>query len=271
MMNLIAGVGSHTSSYPCILCTWRIGTQQAEGPWPLRTWEGNREQHLKWVSLGKKETDLQKYQSMKNMPVLKLASGPISKNVVPPGLHLMLGLSTKIWAALVKECPAAEEWLKSVNVVRQKQRGGQFDGNSCRRIMTLAGTSLRDYLRDRGSLEAALPYINLFTSLDTVVQSCFGSELRDGYEAHLHHFQEQFEKLNISKRMTKYHMLSSHLIPFLSTTSGKGLAFYNESCLEATHYDHLQFLERHAVKATESNICKDRLLKSVLEYNFLHT
>ena len=270
MDNILCGIGSHASSYPCHMCEWPIGTTE-NGPWIPRTFEGIRKQHEDWVASGGNEKELRLYKNVKHLPVFESSTGLTTNIFVPSPLHVMIGLTSKIWETFIAMVPEAEEWLISVNIVRQKQNGGQFDGNSCRKMMVQANTSLKSWLVDRELLEKSTPYLDLLHCLSNVVETSFGNDLQLGYEEHIQTFQKRFERLGISRRMTKFHQLASHIIPFLRGTNGRGLGFYSESTLEACHYDFLQFWDRHSVKNLESARAKEGLVKSVLEYNALHT
>ena len=181
----------------------------------------------------------------------------------------MLGLCDKIYRSLEAAYPRARVWLSTINVAFQPQHGGQLAGNECRRILKNS-ESLKRFALEDGELEVVQPYVDLMDSLNSVILACFGNELEDDYEEKIKVFTSKFRSMNISKRMTKAHILDQHVIPFLKT-KGRGLGFYNESSLEASHYDFLQFWRRHQVKAKDSEMAKRNLLKSVLEYNTLHT
>ena len=55
----------------------------------------------------------------KDQPVFNQISGKVLDWVAPSSLHLMLGLTLRIYQALEKSYPRARDWLASINIAFQ--------------------------------------------------------------------------------------------------------------------------------------------------------
>jgi len=130
--------------------------------------------------------------------------------------------------------------------------------------------SLKSFATIDGQLEIVEPYAEVLQALNAVVVCCFGNKLLPDYENAIQDFVQKFESLGIAGRMTKFHILKSHVVPFIKSRGNRGLGWFNEATLEASHYDFLRFWARHQIKAKDSSMAKAHLLKAVLEYNTLH-
>jgi len=120
-----------------------------------------------------------------------------------------------------------------------------------------------------GASDFAREHVELLQLQDKVIESCFGDKLLPDYAESIVEFRNKFQSMNISSRMTKFHILSSHVIPFIQK-KGKGLSIFSESTLESSHHDFLHFWNRHRVTRQESDLCQKQFLKSILEYNACH-
>jgi len=270
MTNLLLGLGSHSSKYPCPFCNWIIGSIEA-GIWIPRTFEDIRKRHAQWLEeTGGDASKLksEKYQNCKQFPVFEEMTGPVLDHIAPSSLHLMLGLTDRLYRALESSYPPARNWLKTINVDFQPQHGGQLAGNQCRTIMK-STKSLKEHALLDGSLEVVQPFADALLALNDVVVACFGLVLLDDYEEKINKFSRLFLQLEISTRMTKFHILQHHVVPFIQA-KGRSLGCYNESTLESAHFDFCTFWNRHKVNSTEYDRAKDPLLKAVLEYNAAH-
>ena len=270
MTNLLLGLGSHSSKYPCPFCNWIIGRIEA-GIWIPRTFEDIRKRHAQWLEeTGGDASKLksEKYQNCKQFPVFEEMTGPVLDHIAPSSLHLMLGLTDRLYRALESSYPPARNWLKTINVDFQPQHGGQLAGNQCRTIASCMKSTklLKEHALLDGSLEVVQPFADALLALNDVVVACFGLVLLDDYEEKINKFSRLFLQLEISTRMTKFHILQHHVVPFIQA-KGRSLGWYNESTLESAHFDFCTFLNRHKVNSTEYNRAKDPFM---LEYNAAH-
>ena len=223
MLNIIFGLGSHTSSNPCVLCDWQIGTSwEAEGA-PQRTFEGIAKNYEDWMqeTNGDKKK-LKNYKSCKCLPILQ-GSGLIAEKVAPASLHVMLGITLALYNGLKAKYPETDDWLSSINIAFQPMHGLQLAGNECRKMLKPTANGLSEVVQ---------PYADLFIQFDKVVKSCFGNELIPDYKEHIETFAKMYTELGLSVRATKFHILCHHIIPFCEL-KGHGLGVLNESTLEA--------------------------------------
>ena len=271
LVNISLGIGSHASKFPCGFCYFQV-TDESDEQFMERTFEDIRERNQKWInetnSNVRKLKD-SKYMNCKDQPVFNQISGKVLDWVAPSSLHLMLGLTLRIYQALEKSYPRARDWLASINIAFQPQHGGQLAGNECRQIMSKV-QSLKSFATIDGQLEIVEPYAEVLQALNAVVVCCLGNKLLPDYENAIQDFVQKFESLGIAGRMTKFHILKSHVVPFIKSRGNRGLGWFNEATLEASHYDFLRFWARHQIKAKDSSMAKAHLLKAVLEYNTLH-
>ena len=94
MLNLLLGLQSHASKYPC---PWCEGT----APWTtrarLRTLGNIKENQQRWVKSGKGRDKLQQFKNCEHPPLIE---GPLDKTILeifpPPQLHLYMGATNHI-------------------------------------------------------------------------------------------------------------------------------------------------------------------------------
>ena len=268
MINIIIGIGAHSSTFPCAFCIWPIGENEELGPWLLRTFESIQKNSLRWKSETNSDPrELKNYFNCRHDPLI-LGTENIIDRVVPSPLHLLLGITQKIVHSIEGVYPRTTEWLNEINVSKQPQRGGQFTGNNCRKIQKSVDV-LQRMMDEDGASDFAREHVELLQLQDKVIESCFGDKLLPDYAESIVEFRNKFQSMNISSRMTKFHILSSHVIPFIQK-KGKGLSIFSESTLESSHHDFLHFWNRHRVTRQESDLCQKQFLKSILEYNACH-
>jgi hypothetical protein len=96
------------------------------------------------------------------------------------------------WKDVSEEEDPADNFARSVNMLRSQYHGGAFDGNQC--------TGL---LNSINKLQAILPselagYIDCLKAFKDVTTACFRKELDRDYHTTIITFGEKFDALNIS-------------------------------------------------------------------------
>lgn len=149
-------------------------------------------------------------------------------------------------------------WTTASSATRHAQFG--FTGRHCRNL-----------LAKRSVLESndltMMKYVDVLTTLQNVVDSCFGSKLREDYELCIGEFCKAW-KLAELPSTPKFHIIHQHVAEFC-TRKQKGLASFSEQTTEAIHKDFSQKWENYKVPVTNSN-CNRKLLCCVVAYNSLH-
>ena len=108
LMNLLLGLGNHSTRQPCAYGHWVRGTfAECE----LMTFEGIREWYDKWIKSGGKKQDLKEFFNCVDVPIsIFPLAGLIIDYLTPPELHLMEGATNKLYTELKGVWPEAEYW-----------------------------------------------------------------------------------------------------------------------------------------------------------------
>ena len=110
----------------------------------------------------------------------------------------------------------------------------------------------------------AIQYANALQEMGQMVKSCFGSDLRNGWQDDVADFCQAYRQLGISIT-TKVHIVKDHLMDFCEKNRW-GLAKFSEQSFEAVHADFAKFWERNQVKEKSSERYGQRLKQTVKEY-----
>lgn len=135
MVNLLCGIMSHSSTFPCPYCTApKVSLANTNGQ--HRTLGQIREMTSKWRELGSDCKLAKLYYNCVNEPLL---SGPPSEKIInlcpPPSLHITLGVVNAIYKNVESiDVVTANEWVKISSCQRHSKFG--FTGRNCQKLLT---------------------------------------------------------------------------------------------------------------------------------------
>ena len=167
-----------SSTYPC---TWYFAHKaELDQQGVLRSIENISQYYNEWQKAGGYSKKSKDFMNCTNLPIIK--SDDESKSfiidfIVPPELHLMLGVVNHIFNHMLKDFgTVASMWAEKCHVQKQIFRGcSGFDGNSCKKLLNNIDT-----LRAICPLEC-LKFVKALNDFHLVVKSCFSSELKSDY------------------------------------------------------------------------------------------
>ena len=116
-------------------------------------------------------------------------------HLIPPAeLHLLLGPVNTMFSELEELWPGADAWAKSCQAFQEGLHGGEFNGNSCMRLLHEESTN---------KLESTIPsehsaYVDAFRSFGMVVKSCYGYSVLPSFREDIEKFKESYLRLDIS-------------------------------------------------------------------------
>ena len=258
VINVLAGVMANSSSHPCAYCTVHknsLGTARGAA----RTIGSVKKYADLWLAAGGKEKDAKQFFNCVHHPVL---CGTESKKIVhgcpPPSLHLLLGLSNAIYDHVATEnSKAAEAWAAAANALRHAQFG--FTGRCCRNLV-----AKRAALKNAGLFS----HFSLLENLQDVLDKCFSTDLKQGYQASIDKFCNSWVLANLPIT-PKLHILKYHVGEYCEHT-GEGLARSSEQTIEAVHSDFAAAWENYKVPENHDKY-PIKLLNAVVAYNSSHT
>ncbi len=109
VINLLSGIGTQSSSFPCAYCKAKSSHWSIHAP--LRTIEGNEQDFRAWEGSGGRACDRKEFFSCSALPILR-AEGPVLFICPPPPLHLKLGIVNQLMNLIFSHCPEVEEHLQ---------------------------------------------------------------------------------------------------------------------------------------------------------------
>ena len=242
--------------------------------------------HLQFKEAGGDKKKQKDFQNVVNKPLLKLEPGDhILGPVVPPELHLMLGVTDKLKKILETEVFETEKdgkdfmdnFLHEQNISTKGYMDSRsLEGNQTRMFLK-STTKLREAYEKVGMLQKAEPIIKLLEIFSEVVSRAFGKKLDSGYKAALQSFSSAYMELNKEKPKTftvtpKIHIVMFHVQEYLELMNAeeaedRGLGYMSEQAFEAVHSDMKRMWERGWKVSTNHKDFAAKLKKFVIAYN----
>ncbi len=279
MLNILVGIGPHSSSCPCTWCEAHSKDFRSDFVAPLRTFARIRHQArlYKEAVRQKKKFTPQTYFSCVEEPILRVRGDVVVLDAIaPPQLHLMMGVTSKIWDELLvrleKDALAdkkvVEEWARLQNIAKKDYRGGVMEGNQCRKLLKKS-LDLIPHLPQKYKLFGLALH-----RFDDVVSSCFGMHVVGDFEKSISDFKAAYGALGLSVT-PKIHATVVHVPEWIKRHEARtgqrvGLGYASEQASESVHRDFLNRWEQ-GYKVSESNDkYADQLLRCVVRYNSSH-
>lgn len=265
LANIISGIMSHSSTFPCRYCEAQSGQLEAFGK--TRTIGSISDLAKKWQQEGATKKDAKFYKNCINLPLPKgTANTKIVDVVTPPELHLLLGTVNTIWKSLYGCAPVtASSWATKCSVVREGLHGGEFKGNSCKILLNRIDEL--ECIAKNNTDFAVMKYVRVFRDFKKVVEACFGASLHVNYKEIIDNFKISYLQLGINVT-PKLHMIFHHVAEFCDK-NGIGLGKYSEQASESVHFDFSAMWAKYKVQLSHIDY-NNKLLKSVIEYNSRH-
>ena len=276
LANILCGIMQHSSVHPCCWCEISArGYQIRDGALPrMRTLGRIRDQARLFAQSGGRKERAQEFYNCVEPPLF--ADLPDSVEILdlipPPELHLMMGVTSKLYEEVLakmrkdgEDAKRIEDWARAHNIVREEYRGGVMEGNKCRALLKQA-VDLGKQLPDKYRVFA----VALFR-FSKVVTACFSKDLVQvdgkGYEELIYDFHQVYLACGIS--MTpKVHAVIMH-VPQWCHRQGKGLGHASEQASESVHHDFKKKWENFKVREDNPRF-GERLLSCVVQYNSSH-
>lgn len=264
LANILAGIMTHSSFYPCTWCY--ASKNELNNCATSRTMGNTLQNYAKWCEAGSVKEDAKKYKNCIHPPVFTTSEDKQLLQIIPPPeLHLMLGVVNTLYKHLLTEFEQdALRWAQSCHVTREIRYGNSsFNGNSCKQLLEKV-----DLLRSRSQNLGCLGYVCAFENFRAVVHACFGCNLDPDFIEKIVAFKDSYLQLNL--RITpKVHAVFFH-VPEFCEEMQKGLGFYSEQAMESVHADFKSVWNKYKV-SKDHPLYANRMHRSVCEYNSLHS
>lgn len=212
------------------------------------------------------------YDNCVHMPLLPGSDTVLVLDILPPmELHLLLGSVNRLVDHLEQTLKGSEaklelqQWISRLGLTRCSFHGGQFDGNSCKRL--LDGVDLLQSLAESAGAFCVMPVVEALRALRAVVLGCFGRTLMDGVAERVAAYREAYLALGIPVTV-KNHAIFAHVAEFC-VSRGRGLGLYSEQASESVHADFSAVWSRYKVSSANAAY-PQQLLRAVEVYNCRH-
>ena len=268
ILNVCAGIQSHSCQHPCVFCLWPANAPPG-GQYELRTFEGCSSDRRRWLQeTGGDRKQLSKYNNCEHEPMdMFPLVGVIMHHVPIPELHLLLGVVNRLYKECIDELPQCEQWARQLHLVREKYFSKTFEGNECKKLLDNIPV-LEQICVDMSASQKVWKIVSAFKSFKSVVESCFGQELKPSFGEDIAKFTGDYMAIGI--RITpKVHIVMDHVSEFCSSWNC-GLGRFSEQSSEGVHREFRRYWERHLIKDTSATRYGPNLLQTVLEYTATH-
>ncbi|XP_047125706.1 uncharacterized protein LOC124807639 isoform X1 [Hydra vulgaris] len=231
LANILCGLQAHSSSHPCTWCTAESSNLVNCGT--LRTFGSLKQSFHAFSAAGSNTKNAKKFRNLVHESVLSLEDSALVIDLIPPmELHLLLGVVNHLFKILKNLWPKADEWLQALHIKYQPFHGGQFEGNSCNKL--LKNLDLLQILAEKYNAFQVFPIIETFRKFENVV-SCFGNKLHSQFEEKIDEFRASFFALPIGTVTPKTHAVFFHIKEFILRKK-MPLGIYSEQTTEAMHH-----------------------------------
>ena len=232
-INLICGVGEHSSTCPCSWCSLPVKAFRQRLSYEARTWGDLRRLNAALVAAGP-QAEAKDFSSVKNRPLLPYADEKkVLETVMLPQLHFLLQALNHIWKGMAKawklvpgaEANPATQFAISVHAVSTSYHGKAFAGNECRRLLKNL-----DKLAEKVP-EELTPFVTCLSDLNNIVASCFSVLGPEGteYINHLEAFYKSAVDLADVSFTPTLHAIVEHVRDFFEIHGTEfGLGLYTE-------------------------------------------
>ena len=194
LANLICGIGTHASTFPCTWCTAEKNKLHLKGT--IRTISEIKNNYEKYSAAGSNPKNAKNFESCINMPVFhEISDRKILDLLPPPELHLMLGAVNSIINHICndEQCKTdADQWIKECFVERKvTYHGCSLEGNACKKLLNSIDT-----LRSKNNI-FVMKYVQLLKDLKDVIHDCFGNDLKPKFARSIEKFKISYLSTNI--------------------------------------------------------------------------
>ena len=267
----LIGIQSAACLHPCIYCTTDDMSKCGEP----RTIGSLCEDRQKFIDSGLDRKQLKKFNNCEHVPLITNDfendwDKEILDLVIPPGLHIMLGVVNQQVKLLEKEIPAlVEEWVAYSQAQRVAYQGGIFEGNGCKSLVDHV-----DYLEmlvknDSSSskhIAIAMSIIDVLRKFGKMRHACYAKTLQPDFETHIDNYSNSIENVHDDHDVSiivKNHIARFHVKEWCKRNE-IGLGSRSEQAPEASHKQFLKIWQR--CKTIGATLGK-RLLKTACVYN----
>lgn len=193
LANILVGIISHSSIYPCTWCYASKDNLNVCGEY--RTVQNTTDNYDKWCKSGACKAKAKEYKNCIHPPIFSLEKDRSFLHIIPPPeLHLMLGMVNTLYKHLLENCEEdAIMWAKECHVTRDvRHNGSSFNGNACKILLDKV-----DILVSWGRNLFRMGYVEAFRNFRAVVQACFSYNLDEEYKEKIEKFRESYLSLKI--------------------------------------------------------------------------
>jgi hypothetical protein len=272
MANILCGLQSHSSAYPCMFCECPkkefSNIKKININWKLRTIGEIKKQAQDYENKRRvynPKASAKDFKSCVHSPMIQGEDKQMLIEIIPPPqLHLMLRVTNKMFHQLQSSFPkVAELWLQKIGLVQPQLHGGEFTGNMCRRLLNHAPT-----LHTIGKKSEIIKFATAFAAFNSVISDCFGQVLHAGFEESIKKFETAYMNTGMAIT-TAVHIVCVHLIHFCKLKNSS-LGRFNEQASEAVHTD-FKAMWISAGKVSENHVHFNKhLLDCIIRYNSRH-
>ena len=265
LANVLIGIMSHASKYPCTWCS--AASNELNKCGKIRTLGNCLENVEAWKKDGSKKERAQLFENCINKPLFDFDKDTEIIDLIPlPELHLLIGVVNKLYESMLTEFEEeSKEWVQECHVDREVYFGkSSFNGNSSKKLLNNVDKLQRISEKHNGR---CMKYVQCYQHFCGVVNSCFSNNLDPQFEVHIRKFKMSYESLEINIT-PKVHAVIQH-ISYFCLKNKKGLGFYSEQATESVHADFKKTWNKYKVKKSHPDY-SNRLLKAVCEYNSSH-
>lgn len=262
MANILVGIMSHSSSFPCTWCYAKKESLHVCGQ--LRSSRNVLENYENWRAAGALKDRAKNFFNCIHPPLITTTEDKNLLEIIPPPeLHLMLGVVNTVFTHMLKEFETESlAWAESCYVQREITHGNPaFKGNSCKKLLENV-----DILRGKKNL-GLMKYVKVFDDFRKVTSACFGNDLKENYSECIQAFKKSYVDLGVNIT-PKVHAVFFHVEQFCAI-KGVSLGFFSEQAMESVHFDFKTTWEKNKVSVNHPDY-PEKLLRSVCSYNSLH-
>lgn len=196
MTNLLLGIQSSASTYPCPYCfspgdTWTPAAPRSLGL--IRRYAHD------FKAAGAKLPQAKAFYNCVQEPIFPYEDEKLAIEIVPPmELHLMLGivnhiLCNKHFGLATLSPKVAQEWASRLHLEQEGYHGGMFSGPACHTF--LKNVDMLQRICENHGFYLGMGHVRVLRAFREVVSKCFGTRLEPSYEHSIKIFEEAYREV----------------------------------------------------------------------------
>ena len=277
MVNMILGLQLGGATFSCPYCECDSSKWNADAR--LRTFGDIRSNSRNWTQFCGQRSQLSKFKNCEFEPLIEGEDSQLTiEVVVPPQMHIFMGIANKIWKSLKSQLEQFDSLSNGTQHLKDFEtllKNNGITGTVHGPHRGLIGPEANKLCQISDKILRLIPfcfkeYANCLHKLREVQDACLGLMLFANWKEKIQEFETSYKKLGINMTL-KCHILCHDIPRYLQLPNKKPLGYVTEQQFESVHSDFATTFRNFKIPRDEDHEnFGPKFLSSVQTYNSNH-